>query len=126
MKKHNVSSAAAMLLTAWVGHAAAIDWRPDGIAVQGSVGTHDTHMAGVAVVWDWEWETLRRKAEISGQTELFVNHWRADAVSGGRDSYTHIGMLPTLRINLGQGRSPWFLEVGIGASWMDQRFETAE
>jgi lipid A 3-O-deacylase len=126
MKNTFFRTLAALLFTAWMGSAAAMDLRPDGVSVQGSLGTQDTWMGGAAVVWDWEWELLRRKAEISGQTEVFVNHWRADALGGGRDSYTQFGILPTLRINLSQGRSPWFFEVGIGATWMDRRFDTAE
>ena len=110
---------AALSLTLAAAGASALDLRPDGISLQASPGTHDTGMAGAAVVWDWEWELLRRK-------ELFVNHWRADALGGGRSSFTQVGVLPTLRINLGQGRSPWFLEVGIGLSYMDRRFVTDE
>jgi lipid A 3-O-deacylase len=115
-----------VLLGASLGSASALDLRPDGVAVQGSVGTHDTWMAGGAVVWDWRWERLRRKAEITGHTELFVNHWRADALAGGRNSYTQFGVMPVLRFNLSQGRSPWYLELGVGVSWMDRRFQTAE
>ena len=115
-----------LLLAAAAGTAAAMDLRPDGVSVQVSPGSHGTWMAGAAVVWDWEWELLRRKAEISGQTELFVNHWRADAVGGGREATTQVGLLPTLRINLSQGRSPWFLEVGVGVSWMDSRLVRPE
>jgi hypothetical protein len=117
---------ATLFLAAAAWGAGATDLRPDGIALQGSLGTHDTRMAGVAAVWDWEWALLRRKAAISGQTELFVNHWRADAPGGGREGYTQLGVLPTLRLHLSQGRSPWFLDVGIGVSWMDSRFATAE
>jgi lipid A 3-O-deacylase len=113
---------AAVLFAAVAGSASAIDLRPSGIAVQGSLGTNDTWMTGAAVVWDWEWELLRRKAEISGQTEVFIHHWRA----GGRHSYTQFGVLPTLRFKLSQGRSPWYIELGIGASFLDRRFETAE
>jgi hypothetical protein len=104
----------------------AADLRPDGVSVQGSVGQRGTLMSGLAVAWDWEWELLRRRAAITGQTELFVNHWRADAVDGGRDSYTQFGLLPSLRFHLAQGRSPWFIELGIGASWLDRSFQTPE
>jgi lipid A 3-O-deacylase len=116
---------AAVLSSMALGGAGAVDLRPDGVSLQESYGTHDTRMAGAAVVWDWEWAVLRRKAAITGQTELFVNHWRADGPAGGRESYTQFGLLPTLRLHLSQGRSPWFLEVGIGVSWMDSRFRTA-
>jgi hypothetical protein len=127
MKKKTLARAlATVLLAGAAGGAAGFDLRPDGIAVQGSLGTHDTWMAGAAVMWDWDWEVLRRKAELTAHTELFVNHWRADGVAGGRDSFTQLGLLPTLRFNLSQGRSPWYLEIGVGASWMDRRFETDE
>ncbi|WP_332824406.1 acyloxyacyl hydrolase [Ramlibacter sp.] len=123
-KKKLVRTVAAVLSGMAMGGAGAVDLRPDGVSAQASRGDHDTRMAGAAVVWDWEWALLRRKAAITGQTELFVNHWRADGTAGGRTSYTQVGLLPTLRLNLAQGRSPWFVELGIGVSWMDSRFRT--
>ena len=117
---------AIVLFHAAVGSAGAADWRPDGVSVQGSTGQRGTLMAGTALAWDWEWEVLRRRAAITGQTELFVNHWRADAVGGGRDSYTQFGLLPSLRFHFSQGNSPWFIELGIGLSWLDRRLQTPE
>lgn len=104
--------------------AQAIDLRPDGVVVQAGAGKHGTAMAGAGLVWDWDWELLRRKAELTAHTELLLNHWRADAVGGGNQSLAQVVLLPTLRMQLSQGRSPWFFEVGVGASWMDQKFIT--
>lgn len=124
MKKKTLLRALPVVLClATFGGAQAVEWRPDGVSVQGSLGTHGTLMTGAGLVWDWEWERLRRRAAITGQTELFVNHWRGDAVGGGRASYTQFGLLPTLRLHLSEGRSPWLIELGIGVSWMDRRFE---
>ena len=117
---------AAVLIHAAAAGAGATVLRPDGVSMQGSLGTNATWMGGLGVVWDWDWERLRRKAAITGQTELFVNHWQADGLAGGRASFTQFGLLPTLRIHLSRGSSPWFLELGIGASWMDRRYQTPE
>lgn len=124
--KKLVRTVAALLSSVAMGGAGAFDWRPDGVSLQESRASHGTRMTGAAAVWDWNWALLRRKAALTGQTELFINHWRADGAAGGRDSYTQVGLLPTLRLHLSQGRSPWFVEMGIGVSWMDRRFRTDE
>ncbi|HYE41522.1 MAG TPA: acyloxyacyl hydrolase [Ramlibacter sp.] len=105
--------------------AQAFDWMPDGVSAQVGAGGRGTNMAGAGIVWDWDFQRLRRKAELTAHTEFMVNHWRGDASSGGgTDSLTQLVLLPSLRIRLSRGASPWFIELGIGASWMDERFET--
>ena len=104
--------------------AQAFDWKPDGVAVQAGAGGKGTNMAGVGLVWDWDFQRLR-KAQLTAHTELMVNHWRSDAVSGsGSEGLTQLVLLPTLRMRLARGASPWFMELGVGVSWMDQRFAT--
>lgn len=104
----------------------AFDPSPDAVAVQAGVASHGTRMAGVGVVWDWDFERLRRKAELTAHTEVMLNHWRGGAVGGGHLSVTQAVVLPSLRMRLARGASPWFLELGIGASWMDRRFVTPD
>jgi hypothetical protein len=53
-----------------------------------------------------------------------LNQWRADAMGGGKQSLTQIAVVPSLRMRLAQGRSPWFLEVGVGLSYMDRLLVT--
>jgi lipid A 3-O-deacylase len=103
----------------------AFDWVPDGISVQAGAGGKGTSMAGVGVVWDWDFQRMRRKAELTAHTEFMLNHWRGKAASGsGSDGLTQVVLLPSLRMRLDRGASRWFIELGIGASWMDQHFET--
>lgn len=103
----------------------AFDWKPDGVSVQAGAGGKGTAMAGLGVVWDWDFQRMRRKAELTAHTELMVNHWRGNAATGGgKDGLTQLVVLPSLRMRLARGASPWFIELGIGASWMDERFET--
>jgi lipid A 3-O-deacylase len=47
-------------------------------------------------------------------------------VGGGHQALTQVVLLPTLRMQLSRGASPWYLEVGVGASWLDRRFVTPD
>jgi hypothetical protein len=120
--KHLRAAAAVLLVSALTGVRAA-DFKPDAVAAQVGGGGSGTAMAGVALAWDWDFERLR-KAQLTAQTELMLNHWRAEDFGGGHQGFTQVVLLPSLRMRLGQGRSPWFVEVGVGASWMDRKFVT--
>lgn len=115
---------AAGLLAATACSSQAFNLRPDGVTVRAGAGGHGTAMAGVGIVWDWDFQRMRRKAELTAHTELMVNHWRYDAIGGGSGQLTQLVLLPSLRMRLERGQSPWFIELGIGASWMDQLLET--
>jgi lipid A 3-O-deacylase len=114
----------ALACAAGLQAAHAFDWRPDGVALQAGVGGRGSAIAGVGLVWDWDFQRLRRKAELTAHTELMLNHWRADEVGGGKQGLTQVVLLPSLRMRLSRGASPWFIELGIGASWMDQKLVT--
>lgn len=99
--------------------AQAMDLKPHGLSAQVSTGTRDVRMAGVGVTWDWDWERLR-KADVTAHTELLVNFWRAPAMGGGHDSIWQVALVPSLRMQLARGQSPWFVEVGAGPSYMNK------
>lgn len=115
--------AGAALLAA-TGPALAVDFQPDAVSLEAGFGKNGTRMAGVGLGWDWDFERMRRKAELTAHTELLVNRWRYDAVGGGSDLLTQLVVLPSLRMRLDRGASPWFIELGIGASYMDRNYET--
>jgi lipid A 3-O-deacylase len=121
---------AAVALVAGAGQAVAFNLRPDGVSFEAGPGRTNTNMAGVGLVWDWDFERMRRKSELTAHTEVLVNHWRADApassTGGGRQGLTQLVLLPSLRMRLDRGRSPWYLELGIGASFLSKRFETPD
>ncbi|HET8744824.1 MAG TPA: acyloxyacyl hydrolase [Ramlibacter sp.] len=124
MKTTTTMLLAGAMAVAAAAPAAAADFKPDGISAQVGFGKHGTRMAGVGLVWDWDFEALRRKAELTAHTELMVNRWRHEAVGGGNDALTQLVVLPSLRMRLDRGASPWFISLGIGASWFDRDFET--
>ena len=114
--------AAVLALAAPLSHA--FNLRPDAVSVRAGIGKSGNAMAGVGVVWDWNFERLRRHAELTAHTELIVNEWSYDARNGGSRTLTQVVLLPTLRMQLKQGRSPYFVELGVGASWMDRLYDT--
>jgi lipid A 3-O-deacylase len=112
------------VLLAATGPALAADFKPDGVSLTAGFGKNGTRMAGAGLVWDWDFERIRRAAELTAHTEVLVNRWRYDAIGGGSDQLTQLVLLPSLRMRLARGASPWFFEVGIGASYMDRHYET--
>ena len=112
----------ALALAGAAAPAAAQDWRPASFFVQGGSGEHDVGAASAGVQWPWAWRTAALGGEFSVRTELFGSVWRARAVGGGRESFHQLGLVPLLRYRFAEGRSPWFLEGGIGLSVTDKRF----
>lgn len=113
---------AVLSLAGAAGPAAAQEWRPASFFVQAGSGEVDVHAASVGVQWPWAWRTAALGGEFSVRTELFGSVWRAHAAGSGRESFFQLGLVPLLRYRFAQGRSPWFVEGGIGLSVTDQRF----
>jgi lipid A 3-O-deacylase len=103
--------------------AVAADWRPGGAFVQGGAGEH-VQCLTVGVSWPWEWKRMARGGEWSLNTELFASHWQAHSAGGGRQGFTQVGVVPMLRLRFDQGRSPWYVEAGIGLTLLDRDYRT--
>lgn len=101
-----------------------MDLKPDAVFVQGGFARNATTTASVGLAWDWDWERLRRHAFVNGSTELFVSHLQARSFVEGYQGFQQVVLLPVLRMRLDQGRSRWYLETGIGASWMNRTYVT--
>lgn len=54
----------------------------------------------------------------------YASRWHADALPGQRDKFTQLGLVPMLRWRFDEGRSPWFVEGGIGASYLVDGYRT--
>jgi lipid A 3-O-deacylase len=96
---------------------------PRGVFVEGGVAERWTNTSTVGLIWPWAWRRDWGGGEASGLTEVFLSHWSARG-DGGRQAFTQAGVLPLLRYGFGQGRSPWFLEGGIGISLMEPMYST--
>lgn len=126
MRRTTPAYAACLAACFLLAPAHALDLRPDSVFVTAGGATDDVTNLGVGIAWDWNWERLRRKAEVTGHTELMVSHWRARGFGGGDQGFRQLVVLPVLRMQLRQGRSPWFLEAGIGVSWMNRLYITPD
>lgn len=100
--------------------------RPSWIYGQAGFGENGTHSATVGVGWPWAWRTSLLGTEVGGQTELYGSWWSAHEAGGGRQSFAQVGLVPVFRFRLDEGRSPWFLEAGIGATYMNKVFITPD
>jgi hypothetical protein len=116
-----VAAAAALAACACLAHA---DWRPDGVVLEAGIGRNGNALLGAGLSWDWGWRHATESFEFSARTDLLLNEWRADDFGRGHQNFTQVVLLPTLRMALDQGRSPWFFELGIGASYMDPLYVT--
>src|SRR5690606_11493234 len=95
---------------------AAADWRPDAAYVLGGWSPNHAASATAGLVWDTDWRRPVWGWEASLQAEAFLSALRARNSDGHR-WVAQVGLLPLLRLRFDQGRSPWFLEGGIGISY---------
>jgi len=101
--------------------AAAADLRPAGAFVEAGLAQQSAYSATAGLLWPWAWRREFGHTELSGVTEAYVSHWSARGESRRHD-FTQIGVVPVVRMGLDGGRSPWFLEGGIGLSYLDSLY----
>jgi lipid A 3-O-deacylase len=116
-----------MLAAFAAGPVLAQDWMPHrAFIASAGAAEHGTYSLTLGVAWPWDWKRQWGSVQATAMTEAFISHWRADAIGGGQSSYTQIGLLPLLRLRFSEGRSPWFVEGGIGVTWMDKIYRIPE
>jgi lipid A 3-O-deacylase len=123
MNTSRVLLLASAALLAFSAHAAEL--APGGVFVQGGGGENGTYAVSAGLVWPWSWRREARNGVVTGITEAYVSHWNARG-SDGRRSFTQLGLTPMFRYRGDHGRSPWFVEAGIGISVIDPVYTTDE
>jgi lipid A 3-O-deacylase len=121
--KHLFISLSAAALSVGV---CAADLRPGGVFVEGGLAQQRTYNVSAGVLWPWSWRRDFGSTEASGITEAFVSNWSGRDTGGERRGFTQLGLVPLVRLRLDGGRSPWFLEGGIGVSVMDRTYRTQD
>lgn len=100
---------------------------PMAVFVQGGRGENGVDVVAAGVQWPWSsWRRTALGGELTTHAEVFAATWRARDSGGRRANFLQVGLVPMLRWRPGAGRSPWFLEGGIGLSAMDERFDTPD
>ena len=59
---------------------------------------------------------------ISLAWDVYLSEWKTDAFNGNRTHFTEVGVVPMFRYRFGAGQSPWFVDGGIGVSYMDGKY----
>ena len=56
--------------------------------------------------------------------DAYASQWHADALPGARENFLQLGIVPMFRWRFDEGRSPWFVEAGVGISYLTNDYET--
>lgn len=93
--------------------------------VQGNWAEKGTDAATLGLTLPWNnWRTELWGSEVRGHWDVYVSRWSFDAAAGQPSHTVLLGVTPTLRLRPDQGRSPWFIEGGIGATVASDRYIT--
>lgn len=94
------------------------------VFVEGGAGEEAVRAAGLGLAWALPWRSA--SGAFSGRAEAFASRWRTPWVDGGHKALVQLGVVPVLRWRGDGGRSPWFVEGGIGLAWLDGDLRTPE
>jgi lipid A 3-O-deacylase len=115
---HRFQLAFALALSSAAQPAAqAAGWTPDGLFLEGGVAPSRTHSFTAGAMWTWDWRGRFGNAQAMVLTEIYLSRWSARG-----DPVTQAALVPLVRLRLDHGRSPWFMEGGIGVSVMDNLY----
>jgi lipid A 3-O-deacylase len=92
-------------------------WAPDGVFAEAGFAPSHSRSVTAGALWQWERQWRFGNAQVTGATEAFLSRWRARD-----DTATQLAVVPLLRLRLDHGRSPWFMEGGVGVSLMDDLY----
>lgn len=112
-------SASSLLATAWPVAAAqhAPSW-----FLQAGRGEESVQAIAAGVAWTLPWRSA--DGRFTGRGELFASRWRTPGLGGGHRDLVQVGVVPLVRWRA--DGSPWFIEGGIGLSWLDGDLRTPE
>lgn len=92
--------------------------------VQGGTGS-GTHEVTVGLAWDWSRHWSVGPGVMSGYWDVSVSRWSYRAPASRRTVWlAQLGVKPVLRWRPDDGRSPWFFEIGVGATLTTNLYET--
>jgi len=96
---------------------------PSAVFVQIGKAEHVEAITG-GFAWDWGKEWTPGAGRLSGYWEASLSLWRHPAPDGqGSARLGLVAFTPVFRFTL-DGDSPWFLEGGIGVTWMNTLYAT--
>lgn len=84
-----------------------------------------THQLAGGLDWDWQAQWALGGGRLSGYWEVSVSGWSYPTPDGRRTAWLgQVGVVPVLRYRPENGVSPWFYEIGIGATVTTTLYES--
>jgi len=93
---------------------------PTGAFLQVGIA-EDTSAATVGLTWRWSRQWVLGPGVVSGYWAAAISGWHYE--TGDGSGYTNLGQLsftPVVRYTPAGGNSPWFIEGGIGLTYMNK------
>jgi len=112
-------------LLAFLCISAHADWRPDGAFASAGFAGHGTESVTAGLQWAWDWRGTLGYAEATAITEAYVSEWRSRSTRG-TEHFTQVGLVPIARLRPSGGASPWFFEIGVGGSMMNDLYRSRD
>lgn len=98
-------------------------YAPTGAFVSLGTGENRLKSATAGAVWACScWQGMLG-GRVDAYLEASLGLWSVRGPNG-RTAYGSLGVVPMFRYRLDQGRSPWFVEAGIGAVATNRQYET--
>jgi lipid A 3-O-deacylase len=135
MRVHRTVAAGVVggLMAVWAGSAMAQDLQgagtqsPWGVYVEGGTtleGQSKSEVYTAGLTYQFGPRRDMWGGVVTTYGDFFVSNWQAHRKQGGNQTYTQVGAIANARYRFEGGASPWFAEVGIGATVFDGHYET--
>jgi lipid A 3-O-deacylase len=82
------------------------------------------HQSTIGVIGPLPWTSQFAGTKVTTYWDGYISQWRAASVAGGDSSYTQLAFVPSARFRFDDGASRWFMDAGIGLSYLDGIYAT--
>jgi lipid A 3-O-deacylase len=90
----------------------------------GQTFQHGVHTRGVTLGLRLPMQRTFWDGRITGAWDVYLSQWNSDAATGQDRHYAQVGLVPMFRYRFDGGQSPWFVEGGVGLSYLDKTYYT--
>lgn len=88
---------------------------------------HATHTATYGLTWELPWRRDFAGGQVSSYLDASIALWDYDAKDhAGNSRLAQAALVPSLRYRPDDGRSPWFVDAGVGATLMSKVYATQD
>lgn len=90
-----------------------------------SGSANHTRTLSSGLLWDLPYQRDVLGGTVSSHLEVSIAVWSyRNGEASSRNELAQIALIPVIRYRFDEGKSPWFLDGGIGATLMSRKYET--